>query len=197
LLKSSDLKQSPITKTRKHTIITQKKIGQDTTYIKTYFPKTWQYLTANQTQFDNRKSSIYQGKPAFSIFGIGDYSFIPYKVAISGMYKTATFSLVLPIEDKPIMLDDTCYFIGFDNMKTALITQIILNSAAVQDFMQSIIFWDSKRAITKDLLRRINIKNAINTIDYEYLYTHNDSISYTDWEEYKHQFEQSNQLAFF
>jgi hypothetical protein len=196
LLKSSDLKQSQIAKTRKYTIITQKKIGQDTTYIKMHFPKTWQYLTANQTQFDNRKSSIYQGKPAFSIFGIGDYSFALYKVAISGMYKTATFSLVLPIENKPVMLDDTCYFIGFDNIKTALITQIILNSAAVQDFMQSIIFWDSKRAITKDLLRRIDLKNAIKNMDFDYLCSQDDTILYTDWQAYRHQFEQHRQLTF-
>jgi hypothetical protein len=197
LLKSSDLKNGQINSTRKHTIVTQKKVGQDTSYIKNYFPKTWQYLTDNQVYFDSRKSSIYQGKPAFSIFGIGDYSFAPYKVAISGMYKTATFSLVLPIEGKPVMLDDTCYFIGFDNIKSALITQMILNSKLVQDFMQSIIFWDSKRAITKDLLKRINLKNAIIHIDYEYLSSQNDSITYNDWEEYKQQFASSNQLVFF
>ena len=32
---------------------------------------------------DNRKSSIYNKRPRFSIFGIGDYSFSKWKVAIS------------------------------------------------------------------------------------------------------------------
>lgn len=197
ILKSSDLKQNQINTTRKNTILTQKKIGQDTSYIKTYYPKTWQYLNDNKNQFDNRKSSIYQGKPPFSIFGIGDYSFAPYKVAISGMYKTSLFSLVLPKEDKPIMLDDTCYFIGFDNLQDAMITQALLNSQRVQDFLKSIIFWDSKRSITKDLLSRVNIANSIKNINFDDLYSANSNISFESWERYKHQFEKSNQLTIF
>ena len=197
ILKSSDLKQKQSNVTRKNTIITQKKIGQDTSYIKTYYPKTWQYLTDNKSQFDNRKSSIYQGKPPFSIFGIGDYSFAPYKVAISGMYKTSLFTLVLPRDDKPIMLDDTCYFIGFDNLQDAMITQILLNSQSVQDFIKSIVFWDSKRAITKDLLCRINISNILKSIDYDSLYLINNDILFEDWEKYKRQFEKSSQLTMF
>lgn len=197
ILKSSDLKNAQISNTRKYTIITQKKIGQDTSYIKSYYPKIWQYLSDNKSQFDNRKSSIYQGKPPFSIFGIGDYSFAPYKVAISGMYKTSFFSLVLPQKDKPIMLDDTCYFIGFDNLQDAMITQAILNSKKVQDFLMSIIFWDSKRAITKDLLSRINIVYIIKTIDYNDLHLINERISFESWEHYKHQFDKSSQLTIF
>lgn len=197
LLKSSDLKHPIIEDTRKNTIITQKKIGQDTHYIKTYYPQTWQYLTDNKSQFDNRKSSIYRGKPPFSIFGIGDYSFAPYKVAISGMYKTSIFSLVLPRDNKPIMLDDTCYFIGFDNIQEAMITQVLLNSENVQNFLQSIIFWDSKRAITKDILCRIDLINAIKNVDYPYLYSKNNKIVYENWEKYKRQFERSPQLSIF
>lgn len=197
ILKSSDLKRLQINHTRKSTIITQKKIGQDTNYIKSYYPKTWQYLTANQQHFDNRKSSIYQGKPAFSIFGIGDYAFAPYKVAISGMYKTSIFSLILPQENKPIMLDDTCYFIGFDNLKDALITQVILNSKNVQAFLKSIIFWDGKRVITKELLSRISIDKVVETLNFNDLYLLDNTISFADWEKYKSLYEQSNQLTIF
>src|SRR5690606_33161421 len=80
LLKSSDLNQEVISESRKFTIITQKKVGQDTSYIKEY-PKTYKYLIDNIKYFDARKSSIYKNKPNFSIFGIGDYSFQPYKIA--------------------------------------------------------------------------------------------------------------------
>ncbi len=87
VLKSSDLKQTVINKTRKFTIITQKKVGQDTSFIKKDFPKTFKYLVNNKAKFDLRKSSIYYNKPDYSIFGIGDYSFAPYKISISGLYK--------------------------------------------------------------------------------------------------------------
>lgn len=167
LLKSSDLKNEVINSYRKTTIVTQKKVGQDTSYIKRQYPKTYNYLDSNREYFNKRKSSIYTGKPPFSIFGIGDYSFAKYKVAISGMYKRTTFSLVMPDNGKPIMLDDTCYFIGFETKEEAQIAQKILNSSIVQSFLKAIIFPDAKRPITKDILMRIDIEKAYNLLGLE------------------------------
>ena len=156
-LKSSDLKNTVIKETRKHTIITQKKVGQETNYIKYAFPKTFQYLSEHQDAFNARKSSIYNNKPPFSIFGIGDYSFKPYKVAISGLYKTFHFTLVLPQNEKPVMLDDTCYMLGFDKLEFAVYSLILLNSEITVQFLQSITFTDAKRTFTKDVLMRIDL----------------------------------------
>ena len=157
ILKSSDLKNTVINQTRKFTIVTQKKVGQETKYIKTEYPKTYQYLTQHQANFDARKSSIYNNKPLFSIFGIGDYSFKPFKVAISGLYKTFHFTLILPQNNKPVMLDDTCYLIGFDKIEFAVYSLILLNSDATVQFLQSVTFADAKRTFTKDVLMRIDI----------------------------------------
>jgi len=167
LLKSSDLKNEVINSYRKTTIVTQKKVGQDTSYIKREYPKIYNYLNSNREYFDRRKSSIYREKPPFSIFGIGDYSFAKYKVAISGMYKQTIFSLVLPENDKPLMLDDTCYFIGFDTIEEAKIAQKILNSDIVQAFLKAIVFFDAKRPITKDILMRIDIEKVYNLLGLE------------------------------
>jgi hypothetical protein len=157
ILKSSDLKNTVINQTRKFTIVTQKKVGQETGYIKDEYPKTYQYLTKHQAKFDARKSSIYNNKPLFSIFGIGDYSFKPFKVAISGLYKTFHFTLILPQDNKPIMLDDTCYFLGFDKMEFAVYALILLNSNTTVEFLQSVTFTDAKRTFTKDILMRIDL----------------------------------------
>jgi len=89
-LKSSDLKNTVIKNTRKHTIVTQTKVGQETSYIQHLYPETYSYLKKNISNFQARKSSIYNGKPLFSIFGIGDYSFKPFKVAISGLKSAAS-----------------------------------------------------------------------------------------------------------
>ncbi len=167
LLKSSDLKEDKTNSYRKLTIITQKKIGQKTKYIKDKYPLTYNYLTSHIEYFDKRKSSIYKDKPSFSIFGIGDYSFAPYKVAISGLYKSTHFTLVSPFNSKPIMLDDTCYFIGFENLKMAEIAHYLVNSELVQKFLKSIIFSDSKRSINKDILMRIDFARAFESTDYE------------------------------
>ena len=165
LLKSSDLKNTVINQTRKFTIVTQKKVGQETNYIKLDYPKTYQYLTEHQENFSARKSSIYNNKPPFSIFGIGDYSFKPYKVAISGLYKTFHFTLILPQNDKPVMLDDTCYLIGFDKIEFAVYSLILLNSDTTVQLLQSVTFSDAKRTFTKDVLMRIDLAELSKRID--------------------------------
>lgn len=170
LLKSSDLKGNETNNYRKLIIITQKKVGQDTGYLKNNFPLTYEYLNKNKKWFEKRRSSIYNNKPLFSIFGIGDYSFAPYKIAISGLYKTSYFTLVLPDNNgKPLMLDDTCYFIGFDNLKFARIAHFLLNHEHTQKFLNSITFSDSKRPITKDVLMRIDLNSLYNLFDMDEL----------------------------
>jgi hypothetical protein len=169
ILKSSDLKNTVIKTTRKFIIVTQKKVGQETKYIKTAYPKTYQYLAGHQNILDARKSSIYNNKPAFSIFGIGDYSFQAFKVAISGLYKTFHFTLVLPQDNKPVMLDDTCYLIGFDKIELAVYTLILLNSDLTVQFLRSVTSADAKRTFTKDVLMRIDLLELAKSIDRKYL----------------------------
>lgn len=166
LVKSSDLSLPVITKPRKYVIITQNRIGEDTIYLADKFPKLYQYLTENKNFFKQRKSSIYKNKPPFSIFGIGDYSFKPYKVAISGLYKRSSFSLIVPENEKPIMLDDTCYFLGFDSLSEAIFVWAILNSEYVQQLLAVIVFLGAKRPYTKDILMRISVDRVAKDMSY-------------------------------
>jgi hypothetical protein len=180
ILKSSDLKGDRINTPRKYTIITQKKIGQETKQVLDKLPKTKAYLERHKDYFSQRKSSIYNGKPIFSIFGVGDYSFKPYKVAISGLYKQTKFTLVEP-NGTVLLLDDTCYFIGFDNFEDAQITQFLLNRPEMQEFIESFIFTDAKRAITKDLLMRIDMRGIVKNTD---LSTIEDIATSSEWKQY-------------
>lgn len=167
LVKSSDLCLPVITKPRKYVIITQKKIGEDTSYLQDKFPNLYKYLSENEQVFLQRKSSIYAGKAPFSIFGVGDYSFKPYKVAISGLYKRSTFSLILPYKSKPMMLDDTCYFLGFDYISDAIIIWAILNSEYIQKLLTVITFLDSKRPYTKEVLMRLSLNEVAEDLTFD------------------------------
>lgn len=167
LLKSSDLKERKTNVFRKLTIITQAKIGQETKHIQHDLPLTYHYLNAHKDFFEKRKSSIYKDRPDFSIFGIGDYSFAKYKIGISGLYKSTHFTLICPHNSKPILLDDTCYFIGFGELKMAEIAHYLLNSDLVQRFLKSIIFSDSKRSVNKDTLMRIDFEKTFESCDFE------------------------------
>ncbi len=165
LLKSSDLAKGNLSP-RKGVIITQKRIGENTNYIKESFPKTWNYLNANKESFMNRKSSIYKNKPLFSIFSIGDYSFYPYKIAISGLYKNIKFNILNPHLNKSIQVDDTCNFISCKSLDEAEILCKILNSSITNKILSSLIFWDSKRPITTEILNKIDLKKIAKELNY-------------------------------
>ena len=118
-------------------IVTQKFLGEDTSHLENDAPLTWQYLKKNSALFAKRKSRIYDNAAEFAIFGIGDYSYLPYKVCIGGFNKKPIFSLAFSMDKKPVMLDDTSYFIGFENYEMAYVAMIYLNSAKVQGFLQN------------------------------------------------------------
>lgn len=159
LIKSSDIGKEYISDIKHYVIVTQKNTTEDTAILQKLYPKAYKYLQKYAYLLDNRKSVIYQRRSRFCIFGIGEYSFLPYKVVVSGLYKHCRFSLLCPIDNRPIMVDDTCYAIGFASKDEAIQTMQILNSDKVQSFIKSISFEDSKRIISKDLLMRIDINH--------------------------------------
>ena len=168
LLKSSDIKGEMIEKTRKYVVLTQHHTGEDTELLRLHYPKAYRYLTEHAAYFDNRKSSIYKKRPRFCLFGIGDYSFKRYKIVISGLNKRTVFSLAPIVEDKAVMCDDTCYFIGFDSYAEAKNVLEVLNSKLVQAFLGSICFREDKRVVNKDLLMRIDIGAAMKLLKAEH-----------------------------
>lgn len=169
LIKSTDLYKNANVKPQRAVIVTQKRPGEDTRQLQQVAPQLWNYLTAQADIFERRKSSIYRGKPPFSMFGIGDYSFALYKVGISGLHKTPRFRAIAPVDGRPVMLDDTCYFIACDSPEQAAFLASLLNSPACLDFILSCSFSDAKRPVTKKLLGRINLKALLDRIDIQSL----------------------------
>lgn len=168
LLKSTDLFHGKLD-SKRGVIVTQKKIGEDTYNLQQTAPRLWQYLKSHSEQFIKRKSSIYKNKPPFSIFGIGDYSFSLYKVAISGLHKQPRFRIIHPINNRPVMLDDTCYFLPCNSIESAILLGCLFNSDICLDFIKSITFLDAKRPITKKLLQSIDLDALLKSISQEQL----------------------------
>lgn len=161
LIKSSMFKAPVIHSFSKYVIVTQKKAREETEHLKWKLPKTWAYLNDNAEFFESRKSSIYHGAPPFSMFGVGDYSYAKYKVGVSGFYKQPLFSVLYSNDDKPVMTDDTSYFICFDSYDMAYVAMLLLNSKKVQRFLTSIAFLDAKRPYTKKVLERIDFDKIV------------------------------------
>jgi hypothetical protein len=165
LVKSADLQVNPIP--HRGVIIPQRRVGEDTRTLERRAPRLWRYLTRHRSLFEARKSSIYKGKPPFSIFGIGDYSFVPYKVMVSGLYKRPRFTIISPQNGRPVLCDDTCYLLPFDSASEAEEVAAALNHPLAQQFIESITFPDSKRPITKAVLQRINVGTLLQAVSSE------------------------------
>lgn len=167
LLKSSDLfhHRHP----GKYVIVTQKKLGESTNQLKWTAPRLWSYLDAHADVFERRKSSIYRNKPSFAMFGIGDYSFSSYKVAVSGLHKAPRFRAVGPSDGQAIMLDDTTYFLACRSPEQASLLAALLNDYSSLELIGAMVFLDAKRPVTKKLLQRIDLKALLDKADKQIL----------------------------
>jgi hypothetical protein len=157
LLKSSDLANGRLTPSR-FVLLTQQRVKDDTEHLRESAPTTWDYLVDHAEYLDERRSSIYSKRPRFSVFGIGEYTFAPWKVAISGLYKNLRFQVIGFYEDKPIVVDDTCYFIPCESEEEAVFFADLFNSEIAQRFISSLVFTDAKRPVTIDVLKRVDLK---------------------------------------
>ena len=90
------------------------------------------------------------------MFGVGDYAFRPWRIAICGLYKTLRFRLISPIKERPVMFDDTVYFLSFDTEAEAIETLAHLRSESATGLLTSLIFWDEKRPIKTSILNTLD-----------------------------------------
>jgi len=154
LLKSSDLARNR--PPRKWLLVPQRAMAASPAELQRIAPKAWQYLLDNAERLEKRASSVYRNRPRFSIFGVGGYSFSPWKVAISGFYKKLEFVRVAPFQGKPVVLDDTCYFFPCQSERECMALYELVQSRAAREFWSAFIFWDSKRPITAQTLNLLD-----------------------------------------
>lgn len=157
MLKSSELAGDGVSHSTRWMLVPQRSIGEDNKHLRMSAPRVWRYLEAHAVLLDRRRSTIYKGSPRFAIFGIGEYTFAPWKVAISGLYKKFSFKTIGPYENRPIVFDDTCYFLPCKSEEEAREITSLLNSEVAREFFSAFVFWDAKRPITAQLLNRLDL----------------------------------------
>ncbi len=157
MIKGSKLRDAVSSAFDTFMIVTQATLADDTAVLESTAPRAWHYLVDHAAILDGRKSAIYKNRPRFCMFGVGEYAFKPFKVGIASFYKEPRFSLVLPSKGKPTMLDDTCYYLAFDDVEEALCIMTALNSPPANSFLESISFRDGKRIYNKEILSRIGL----------------------------------------
>jgi len=166
MLKGSGVANGKKSQTNRYMLVTQHKTGEPTNHITKDAPRTWSYLEQHGQSLDKRGSSIYKRRPRFSVFGVGQYTFTPWKVSICGLYKKLQFRVVGPRNGKPVVFDDTVYFVPCKSKREAELIHQCLDSSIAQEFLRAFIFWDSKRPITAEVLRRLDLVELVDELGY-------------------------------
>jgi hypothetical protein len=157
MLKGADLARGELGSDRRWMLVPQRRTGQDPARIARTAPKTWKYLVDHQPALQRRASAVYRHRPPFSVFGVGDYAFTDWKVALAAMHKRLAFHLVGPVCGRPVVFDDTCYFLACRSELQARVVHALLQLDLTSDFLSSMIFWGDKRPVTLELLERLDI----------------------------------------
>lgn len=157
LCKGSDLASGRDAE-RRFVLVTQQKIGDDTRLIRERAPATWRYLERHAAAFSARKSRVYRDQPPFAMFGVGPYSFAPYKVATSALHKKLAFRALAPRAGRPVLLDDTSYFLPCASGEEAAAYERALSSPLARRFFEARVFWDAMRPINKALLSALSLE---------------------------------------
>jgi len=159
LLKSSDVANGR--SATRAVLVTQEGLGAETESLAERAPRLFAYLTRHAEALGARRSSIYRGQPPFAMFGVGPYTFAPWKVAVSALYKAARFTLVGPEAGKPVAFDDTCYFLPFTDREDAVRVAEALASPLARDFFAARTFPDAKRPLTKAVLQKLDVARLV------------------------------------
>ncbi len=157
LAKGSDVANLRTDCPNRRMLVPQRAMNESTQAMSGVLPKTYRYLESHSDAFAARKSSIYRNRDRFAVFGIGGYTFTPWKVAICGLYKRLTFAVFGPLDGRPVVFDDTTYCLPLDNEPQARHLQRLLESDVACRFFNARVFWDAKRPITAELLRSLDL----------------------------------------
>ncbi|MFO0892373.1 MAG: class I SAM-dependent methyltransferase [Isosphaeraceae bacterium] len=165
LLKGADLRRPSTERPRRAVIVTQHRLGEPTEDLATRAPRLWAYLQRHAGFFASRKSSIHRGHPPFSLFGVGPYTFAPWKVAVAGLHCPALFRAVGPVGGRPVLVDDTCYLLPCDSAAEAAVLAALCNHRACLGLVAALSFPGSKRHVTKGLLQRLDLSAILKRAD--------------------------------
>ncbi|MCJ0893688.1 SAM-dependent methyltransferase [Rhodococcus sp. ARC_M5] len=165
LFKCTDVYRDKLNSVSRWMIVPQSHTGDDTAQLADSAPKLWKYLTDNAAVLDGRKSSIYRRRARFCIFGVGPYTFAPYKIAISGFHKIPQFRMVGPYDGTPAVFDDATYLLPFEDPASCAVAHALLTGPETTDLIAALAFWDSKRPVTKKLLQRIDLSAIARATD--------------------------------
>ncbi len=164
LVTARSLQRADLQTFSRYMLVPQKRLGDTSIESDAQGLVELDYLRSKRDSLLKRRSSIYRKKPFYAIFGIGHYSFAPFKAAVAGLYLRPRFCFLGPVHGKPIVLGDTAYFFPSDSAIDAAIIVALGNEAVITAEICEMAF-TGKRPITKRLLDSLDFKRAFDRAD--------------------------------
>ena len=165
LVKGTDLACAAADRPRRSLIVTQERLGAETRDLAERAPRLWSYLQGRAEWFDKRRSSIYEKAPPFALFGIGPYTFAPYKAAVAGMHRPPRLRAVGPVAGRPTVFDDTCYILPCGSALEAAVLAAAGDDPITRRVLRALTFADAKRPVTKAVLQMIDLGGVLARAD--------------------------------
>jgi hypothetical protein len=141
-------------------IVAQRTIGEDPAKRLASLPRARAYLRRHDAALAARRSRVYRGRPPYTVFGVGDYTFAKWKVAVSGLHDDLRFRALGSLDGRPIVPNDTVYFLPFRTRRAADATARFLNGPDAQAFYRAFIFPEAKRPVTAAILGKLALAPA-------------------------------------
>jgi hypothetical protein len=123
------------------------------------YPETYRYLQGHRDRLDDRASAWLDDGPFYSVFGLGAYTWAPYKIVWCRLGFKPHFAVVSTVEDedlgeKPIVPGDHCMFVSTDDEREAHFLCALLNSAPYQRSIRAVAS-EGKASLSKTAVSKL------------------------------------------
>lgn len=155
-------------------VLPQHKAGEDNeAELRDNFPLTYAFLKRFAARFAERRSRVFLHKPFYGLFGLGKYTFAPYKVCWVGLgfqpkFMVAEERAEAILGNKSLIPDGTIYYMPFADRDTAHFVCALLNSNLVRTFL-SARSGKSKRGLSKKVVAQLALP-PFNRADARHVY---------------------------
>jgi hypothetical protein len=116
-------------------LVPQRRAGEDNERaLREEAPATYDYLRRHRDRLEARGSSWFDAGPFYSLFGLGPYTWAPYKVVWCRLGFRPRFAVVSTVDDadlgeKLVVPGDHCMFVACDDEREAHYLCALLNAA--------------------------------------------------------------------
>jgi len=122
-------------------------------------PATYEYLAANREALEDRSSTTLDGGPFYNVFGLGEYTWAPYKVVWCRLGFNPEFAVVSTVQDpdlgeKLVVPGDHFMFIPTVDREAAHFLCGLLNSAPYQRSLAGIAS-NGKSSLSKAVVSKL------------------------------------------